>query len=190
MSKNNINFLIGFIVYTILHFFYKPLRLYVLCHELTHAISTIIIGGKVKSLKIGKDAGKITVTKSNLFVATAPYFIPIISVFIILIWSITSLFLPSLKLYSSIWHFLLGFFLSFHLLLTVYVISKGQSDLNINSFLYSLTFIIFGNCLILTLIFSLLFPKNVSFILYIEKSIKNSFYNYTVITNFIISFFK
>lgn len=191
MSENNMYFLIGFFAYTILHFFfYKPLRFYVLCHELTHAISTIISGGKVKSLKIGKDSGKITVTKSNLFVTISPYFIPIIPIFIAVIWFMISIILPGLKEYRGIFYFLFGFFLSFHLLLTIYVISKGQPDLNINSFLYSLTFVIFGNCLIITLFFSLLFSKNISFLQYLEESIKNSLYNYNQIINFIISVLK
>ena len=170
-----------------LHFLlYKPLRLYVLCHEITHAISSILIGGKVKAIRITKNAGKITVTKSNLFVAIAPYFIPILPVFITVVWSILSGFSPELKIYSNYFLFILGFLLSFHLLLTVYVIIKGQPDLSLNGFFYSMTFVILGNCLVLTAFLSILFPNIISLTNYIRDSIEGTISNYIKIADIIL----
>src|ERR1700681_420898 len=57
--------------------FFRPIRTYVFGHELTHALAAWMTGGKVKHFHVSKKGGSVTVTKTNFFVALAPYIIPL-----------------------------------------------------------------------------------------------------------------
>src|SRR3977135_2329591 len=59
--------------------FFRPIRTYVFGHELTHAIATWMSGGKVKHFHVSKKGGHVKVSKSNAFIALAPYIIPLYS---------------------------------------------------------------------------------------------------------------
>ena len=51
--------------------------IYVLGHELTHAIAAIICLGRVQTLRIGLDGGYVETDTDNLFIALSPYFVPL-----------------------------------------------------------------------------------------------------------------
>lgn len=181
--KNIVYFLYGFLTYSILHFLiYKPFRIYVILHELTHAISALLFGGTVKSIKIKKYSGRINVRKVNPIIAISPYFFPTLTFIILGMWHILSLFFQT-KNYTFLLLFFTGFSLSFHLLLTIHALLQGQSDLKIGGILLSLELIILGNCIIIALLISLILP--VSFSKYFNNSIVASFNNYVNTINFI-----
>src|SRR5947209_510574 len=57
--------------------FSRPMRTYVFGHELTHALASVMMGGKVHEFKVSKSGGHVLLSKSNFFVALAPYCVPI-----------------------------------------------------------------------------------------------------------------
>src|SRR5258708_2996266 len=57
----------------------KPMWVYVFGHELTHALWTWAMGGRVKKFKASASGGHVVVTKTNFAIALAPYFFPLFS---------------------------------------------------------------------------------------------------------------
>jgi len=171
-------FVLGFISYILAHFlFSKPLKLYIFGHELTHALSGIISGSSIKSFKLKKESGSVTLSKVNLFIALSPYFIPIYTVILILLNVI-------FEIPKSIFLFLIGVTVAFHIALTLFAIKQGQSDLKKYGTFYSLVLVFIANCVVLSGILAIFFP--VSFIDFIIDSIKNTrngvFYLWTYLT--------
>ena len=77
---------IGFFLWVFLFFCLpRPTRSYVLAHELTHALWGWVMGANIKRLRVSKDGGSVTLTKSNFLVALAPYFFPLYTVLVIAI---------------------------------------------------------------------------------------------------------
>lgn len=156
-------FLSGAGLYLILHFvLYKPIRIYVIGHELVHAISAYICGGKVKKLRIGSSYGSVNVDKVNTFIALSPYFVPFYSLIVMIIWILVK-YLFKLNVPIEILTFLLGFTIMFHIVLTLYAIYIGQQDFKISGWLFSIVLIFIINCLILISIFLILFPSKLNF---------------------------
>jgi len=152
-------FLCGFIFYVAFQIiFSKPIRVYVFGHELTHAIAGILSGGKVKSFKVGKNGGSVTLTKAGLFATLSPYFLPVYSAILILVFAAAQFFLKneSGKVFP-LFMFLFGSSVSFHIFLTVFAISQGQSDLKKYGVFFSLVLVLILNILILELIFAIFF---------------------------------
>ena len=61
----------------------KPMWLYVLGHELTHALWTWLFGGEVKKIKITSSGGHVVISKTNFLIALAPYFFPLYAVLVV-----------------------------------------------------------------------------------------------------------
>src|SRR5215213_4355153 len=51
----------------------KPMWIYVVGHEFTHALWTWAMGGRVKRFKATSKGGHVIVTKNNFVIALAPY---------------------------------------------------------------------------------------------------------------------
>jgi hypothetical protein len=137
--------------------FFKPMRTYIFGHELTHAMASILSGGKVKSFKVGKNSGNVTLTKTNTFITLAPYFVPIYSLFLIIVYWAAKRALGA-NLPYGYFLFLFGATLAFHLSLTFFAIKHGQSDLRRYGVIYSLIIIFILNCVVLNLILAPFFP--------------------------------
>ena len=126
----------------------KPMRLYVLGHELTHALSTIAFGGKVKKFKVTSAGGHVVVTKNNFIIALAPYFFPLYVVLIVccfvvghLLWGWTHLL---------VWfHLVVGAAYAFHVTLTWHILQTRQSDITSQGYLFSAVIIFLGNIAVL-----------------------------------------
>lgn len=141
--------------------FFRPLRAYVFGHELTHAMAAWLTGGQVKRFHVSKKGGSVTVTKSNTFVALAPYVIPLYSLILLGVFFGANFFY-NLRPY---WHWilaLLGMSLGFHMALTVYALKQDQPDLKTAGKLLSGVLIFLGNSACLVLLLGILFPKTVS----------------------------
>ena len=70
----------------------RPLRFYVFGHELTHAIWVWLMGGKVREFRVSRDGGHILTDTHNFWIALAPYFYPIYSLAVIILYGFISLF--------------------------------------------------------------------------------------------------
>ncbi len=86
-------FALGALLWTIAFFgLPRPLLLYVFGHELTHALWVWAMGGRVSQFKVRRDGGHIVTNMNNFWVALAPYFFPIYSIAVILLYGGVGLF--------------------------------------------------------------------------------------------------
>jgi hypothetical protein len=133
------------------HFLY----LYVLGHELTHAVFVMIYRGRVSDYDISSDGGYITTNKTNLVISLSPYFFPF--------WAVVTAALYAICRYS--WSFsgetdrflyaLLGLTWTFHMVWTLWMIPRDQPDLKENGTFFSLVIIYLANVLVLVLLLCL-----------------------------------
>lgn len=107
----------------------RPVRGYVLAHELSHAIAAWLSGGRVSRLRVGREGGSVQVSRVNLFVALAPYMIPFYSLLLLLGVAVAGLWVD-----LTPWHAalppLLGATWSFHLTFTIASLALGQTDIH------------------------------------------------------------
>jgi hypothetical protein len=110
---------------------------------------------------VGRDGGHIVSSKINTWIALAPYFIPIYSVFVIAIYGVVAAnvdLAPHRNLADGILYFFLGATWCFHACFTISMIPKGQSDLHYGGTFFSLTVIYLMNLLVLSLLLILATP--------------------------------
>ena len=85
--------LAGALVFILIYIFLpEPKWMYVLGHELTHALWSWPFGGKLKKIKVKSSGGHVLITKSNFLVSLAPYFFPLYVVLVIIIFLLGNLF--------------------------------------------------------------------------------------------------
>ena len=125
------------------------LYLYVLAHELTHIIFIHIYQGRVSEWGVSVEGGYVTTDKSNIVISLAPYFVPLWSIVVVLIYATIGIFVDLSPAAVKSLYVLLGFFWAFHLLWTLWMIPRDQPDLKDNGTFLSLTIIYLANLLIL-----------------------------------------
>ncbi len=132
-----IPFWIGILCYVVFQvILYRPIKTYVFGHELSHAIAGILSGAKIKKFNVGKESGSIVLTKDNIWITLAPYFFPIYTFALIIIYIFLSWFINKKQIYGY-FLFLVGFSIAFHIALTIYILSIEQSDLRIYGTFFS-----------------------------------------------------
>lgn len=140
--------------------FYKPMRTYVFGHELTHAFAGILSGAKIKKFKVGKESGHVVLTKDNIWITLAPYFFPIYTFAVIVIYLMLGWFTDIKNLYPY-YLFLIGFSIAFHIALTIYILGIGQSDLKVYGVFFSYIVIFAVNTAVFALLMALAFPQEI-----------------------------
>ncbi len=156
-SSTGFIFILGAFFYSLIHLLlFKLDFLYVLGHELMHAIATIFSGGKASGMKVKSKEGSVKSTTPNMFVVLAPYIIPGYTVFIGAAYFIASFFIDVSR-FSNVFIFLIGFTLMFHLSYTAQSIREKQSDLIRSGYLFSLSAIYIVNIIIVFFIMSMFF---------------------------------
>ena len=126
----------------------KPLWIYVLGHELTHAVWTWLFGGTVKRMKITSSGGHVIISKTNFLIALAPYFFPLYAVIVILVFAIGHL-IWNWHNCLVYFHLLVGAAYAFHVTLTVHALQTRQSDITSQGCLFSAVVIFLGNVCVL-----------------------------------------
>ena len=122
--------------------------IYVLGHELTHAIAAKMCLGKVQSLRIDLDGGYVETDADNLFIALSPYFVPFwMCCWMLILWGINLIY--PFPQWESWFYAGSGFWWSFHLYWTVWVIPREQPDMLENGLMFSLLLIMVLNIAIL-----------------------------------------
>lgn len=129
------------------------LYLYVLGHEVTHALFVYFCFGKVTAFRVSASGGYITTTKTNLLIALSPYFVPI--------WSVVAVVaycgLKAVAAFSAEWdkvfYGVMGLTWTFHMVWTLWMIPRDQPDLKENGRVLSLVVILGGNLLVLVALF-------------------------------------
>ncbi|MDD5504578.1 MAG: M50 family metallopeptidase [Candidatus Omnitrophica bacterium] len=150
-------FLFGIIAYFVFHaLVIKPLYPFVLSHELTHAIAALLTGAKVRSIQISSKGGSVSVSKNNVFIALSPYFVPLYTIIIILLWFAAERVLGSGP-YQGWFLFAAGFTLAFHIVLTVDFLKTRQTDLQYAGYPLSACLIYIINLVVVGFVLSFLF---------------------------------
>ena len=139
--------LAGFLLWQMIFIFLpRPVRTYVFAHELTHALWGWLMGARVSKFKVSKDKGSVTLSKTNFLITLAPYFFPLYTVLLIIMYYILFIFWDVEK-YHSVWLGLIGFTWGFHLSFTVITLMQKQSDIRSSGHLFSYAFIYLMNVL-------------------------------------------
>ncbi len=125
------------------------LYLYVFGHELTHAAFVKIFGGKVYEMEWGSTGGYVTTDKSNWVISLSPYFVPIWSVFAVMVYAVPSFFWEIPGEADLVFYAAMGASWSFHMAWTIWMIPRDQPDLKDNGTYLSLVLIYFGNLVVL-----------------------------------------
>jgi len=124
-----------------------PVKMYVLGHELTHALWGLLFGARPSDVRVSASGGSVKLTKSNMLITLAPYFFPFYTFLVIIAALVTAAILRPLP-YLPLWLFLIGFTWSFHVLFTLETLGQRQPDVKLYGRLFSWTFIFLVNMLI------------------------------------------
>ena len=128
----------------------KPMWVYVFGHELTHALWTWLMGGRVRKFKASSKGGHVIVTKNNFLIALAPYFFPLYAVLVTLLFLVGNC-AWNWRPYVVWFHLLLGACYGFHVTLTWHILKSRQTDITEQGYLFSAVVIFLGNVSILLL---------------------------------------
>jgi hypothetical protein len=146
-------FMLGFLLWLIAFtgFSRQFLFLYVTGHEFTHAVWVWLMGGRVTRMELGADGGEIHVSKTNFLIALAPYFFPIYTVVLLVMW-IPLGTIVDLSPARSWFCLLLGISWGFHFTYTIWMIPREQTDLLDHGLFFSLVVIILMNLFVMSLL--------------------------------------
>ena len=125
-----------------------PVRMYVLGHELTHALWGLLFGARPSDVRVSASGGSVRLTKSNLLITLAPYFFPFYTFLVIVVALVTYAFVRPLP-YLPLWLFLVGFTWSFHALFTLETLTQRQPDVKLYGRIFSWVFIFLVNVAII-----------------------------------------
>src|SRR5262245_41078536 len=126
----------------------KPMWVYVFGHELTHALWTWLLGGRVKKFKASSQGGHVVVTKSNFIIALAPYFFPFYAMVVVAVFAVGQR-VWNWQPYVVWFHLLVGAAYAFHLTLTWHILKGRQTDITQHGYLFSAVVIFLGNLSVL-----------------------------------------
>lgn len=127
------------------------LYLYVLGHEMTHAMFVYVCGGRISAIHFSTDGGYVMTNKSNILIALSPYFVPFWSAVLISLHSFVSLWadIPASGLVLT---GMIGATWTFHIVWTIWMIPKDQPDLKEHGRFFSIMLIILANLILFSLI--------------------------------------
>ena len=125
-------------------------RIYVLGHELTHALWGLAFGARVSNLKVRSTGGSVTLTKSNVWITLAPYFFPFWTAIVALVALLVRVSMhfacPEVPFPAPwLWMFAVGVTWSFHACFTIRSLMERQPDVQEYGRVFSWTFILAGN---------------------------------------------
>jgi len=144
----------------------QPSVLYVFAHEMTHAITARLSGGRVMDMRVNTAGGYIETDKTNAVITLSPYLVPFYTVVVFALYGLiglavdmqhlmsVSFFDTELKLkWIWIFYFFVGLTWCFHLTFTMKVLRIEQSDLLHNGEFFSMMLIFLINLIILLTLF-------------------------------------
>lgn len=131
------------------------LFIYVLGHELTHALFVYCFLGRVTGFKASVDGGYITTTKTNLVIALSPYFMPFWAVLVSVVYALFRHFLALSDGWDLLYYACLGVTWTFHMVWTLWMVPRDQPDLKEHGTFFSLVLIYLVNVLLLVGLFCL-----------------------------------
>lgn len=106
----------------------QPARVYVMAHELTHALWALLFGARIRRMRVTAAGGSVSLTKTNLLITLAPYFFPFYTVLVLLLRWMVERFVQPAPLPHA-WLFFIGLTWAFHLCFTVQSLLTRQPDI-------------------------------------------------------------
>jgi hypothetical protein len=106
------------------------------------------MGGRVSRFRVGREGGHIVASRTNFFIALAPYFFPLYSILAIAAYGIFGLFF-NVQPYGRLLYAVIGITWAFHPTFTCWMIPKSQTDLKDHGTFFSLVIIYLMNLLLL-----------------------------------------
>ena len=106
----------------------SPVRVYVVAHELTHALWGLLFGARISNLSVTAKGGSVRLSKSNMFITLAPYFFPFYTIIVILLRLLVGFFVTDVP-YPLAWLFFVGLTWGFHVTFTVQSLMTTQPDI-------------------------------------------------------------
>lgn len=183
-------FAAGLITYPVFQvIFSQPLRTYVFGHELTHALASLLMGGKIKKFNVSSKGGSVSLSKTNFIVSLAPYCVPLYTFVLIGIYWVAGHFYP-LKSYYGVFVFLVGFSISFHLALTIFAVKQRQPDITNTGAFFSLIIIVIMSPWIWVLILKALFYTQIDLAEFVRIVYHNSYTTYVFIGSALLELIK
>jgi hypothetical protein len=125
------------------------LYVYVLGHELTHAVFVLLYRGKVTDFHVSADGGYITTNKTNFVIALSPYFVPFWAVVGVIVYAAVRYFADLSQDWDRLLYGIMGLTWTFHMVWTLWMIPRDQPDLKENGTFLSLVIIYLANLLVL-----------------------------------------
>lgn len=124
----------------------RPVRSYILAHELTHALWGALMGAKIFNIKVSDNKGAVTMSENNFVITLAPYFFPLYTVLTVAAYYILNVFVD-VQAYHLFWLGAVGLTWGFHLTFTISALLQHQSDIQEHGRLFSYTVIYVCNVL-------------------------------------------
>lgn len=139
--------------------------LYVLGHESAHAAAAWAFGGHVYEFKASPEGGHVKLSKSNAFVALAPYLAPVPALAALLVFRVAVWIRPGWNSLGAVAG-MMGVGLAFHLLETLASVGDvSQPDLHMaGGVLFSISLIGLGNAVMTLAALKAFFPHSVAFL--------------------------
>lgn len=143
-------FIGGFMLWAAIYFIRRRTAVsYIWAHELTHAITGLLCGAKVHRMVINRTGGFVELSKDNILITLAPYFVPFYLLLFLGLRLSAEHFFPG-TIPESAWLFGIGFTFSFHILHTINaLITVAQPDIQVYGRLFSYWFIAATNLIII-----------------------------------------
>ena len=137
--------------------------LYVMGHELTHAMAAWSSGGKVFDIHVEEKGGHVDLSHSSAFVALAPYCVPFHALAVVAFYRLLIWLRPQAQA-EALFLLLMGGALAFHALMTWETLTQvKQPDLDdAGGSVFSFALIGIANGLVVVLLLKTLFPESVA----------------------------
>lgn len=137
--------------------------LYVMGHEMTHAMAAWSSGGKVFGIHVEEKGGHVDLSHSSAFVALAPYCVPFHALAVVAGYRILIWLRPQAQA-EALFLLLMGGSLAFHALMTWETLTQvKQPDLDdAGGSVFSFALIGIANGLVVLLLLKTLFPESVA----------------------------
>lgn len=139
---------LGILVFATIKYFrlVEPILMfvYVLGHELTHAITALMCFGKVQAFCVDLNGGYVDTDTDNIFVSLSPYFVPLWMLFWLGGMYVANWIVP-FEAYLPWFYAGFGFWWAFHVYWTMWIIPREQPDLLENGVIFSFMIIMLSN---------------------------------------------
>ncbi|MFH1837235.1 MAG: hypothetical protein ABH862_03875 [Candidatus Omnitrophota bacterium] len=164
----------GVLIYVLFHVLVlRPVYIYVLAHEFVHVIATWICGGKIVSFNVRPSGGNVVTSKTNFFIELSPYFVPLYTIIVGMIFAVIRATGKGPVFMSEILLFLIGITLALHLVMTAEALRVQQPDIMKSGIIFSYALIFIGNLVVVIGVFSIIFA-DVNFMDFIRNAYSSS----------------